>query len=240
VIIDHTNHRVLDVLESREKAQVKAYLQKGLESGLFADVLEVTTDMWDAYVNAAEEVFGKQVRVTIDRFHVMKNFQERLTEARREIQRELSQADREALKGSRWLWLTNDESLSPEEKQRLDALCREYPRLGQLRAEREHLRAIFEDKTVTTASLGQSRLKTWLHQARSFGLKGLDRFCQTLENWLPKIANYFVNRSSNGPTEGFNNGLRSILRRAFGMKNFQHFRARVLHLFGKPRLQESP
>jgi hypothetical protein len=36
---------VLDGLESREKAQVKAYLQKGLDSGLFADVLEVTTDM---------------------------------------------------------------------------------------------------------------------------------------------------------------------------------------------------
>ena len=231
---------MLDVLESREKARVKAYLQRGLDSGLFADVEEVTPDMWDAYVNAAEEVFGKKVRVTIDRFHVMKNFQERLTEARREIQCALPEADREALKGSRWLWLTNEESLSPEEKQRLDALCQKYPRLGQLRAERERLRAIFEDQNVKTDSLGRTRLTCWLRQARSLGLKGLNRFCQTLENWLGRIANYFVSRSSNGPTEGFNNGLRSILRRAFGMKNFQHFRARVLHLFGKPRLQESP
>ncbi len=231
---------MLDVLESREKAKVKAYLQKGLESGLFADVEEVTTDMWDAYVNAAEEVFGKTVRVTIDRFHVMKNFQERLTEARREIQRELSEADREALKGSRWLWLTNDESLSPEEKQTLERLCQTYPRLGQLRAQRESLRAIFEDQNVKTASLGQTRLTRWLCQARGLGLKGLNRFCQTLENWSERIANYFVTRSTNGPTEGFNNGLRSILRRAFGMRNFQHFRARVLHLFGKPKTQESP
>lgn len=240
MIVDHTNHRVLDVLESREKAVVKAYLQQGLDNGLFAEVEEVTTDMWDAYVHAAEEVFGQQARVTIDRFHVMKNFQERLTEARREIQRELSEADRQALKGSRWLWLTNDESLSPEEKQRLDALCETYPRLGQLRAERESLRAIFEDQTVRTACEGQSRLETWLRHAKSLGLKGLDRFCQTLENWLGRIANYFLHRSSNGPTEGFNNGLRSILRRAFGMRNFQHFRARVLHLFGKPKTQESP
>ena len=101
---------------------MKAYLQKNLDSGRLAEVEEVTTDMWDAYVNAAEEVFGKKVRVTIDRFHVMKNFQERLTEARREIQCALPAADREALKGSRWLWLTNEESLSPEEKQRLENL----------------------------------------------------------------------------------------------------------------------
>lgn len=240
MIIDQTNHRVLDVLESREKAVVKAYLQQGLDSGLFANVEEVTTDMWDAYVNAAQEAFGKTVRVTIDRFHVMKNFQQRLSEARREIQRELPKAEREALKGSRWLWLKNEESLTLEEKQTLDRLSQQFPRLGQLRAERESLRAIFEDPSVQTASQGESRFRTWLQRAHALGLKALDRFCQTLENWLKLIANYFVDRSSNGPTEGFNNGLRSILRRAFGMKNFQHFRARALHLFGKPKTQESP
>jgi transposase len=77
-------------------------------------------------------------------------------------------------------------------------------------------------------------------EARSLGLKALDAFCQTLENWLDGIANYFVTRSSNGPTEGFNNGLRSILSRAFGMQSFENFRARVLHIFGKPKPQESP
>lgn len=231
---------MLDLLETREKAQVKAYLQKGLDSGLFAEVEEVTTDMWDAYVNAAKEVFGDEARVTIDRFHVMKNFQERLTEARREIQRELPPDEREVLKGSRWLWVKNEESLSAEEKQTLKELSQKFPRLGQLRAQRESLRAIFEDRNVKTALKGRTQLKIWLRQARSLGLKALDRFCQTLENWLELIANYFVKRSSNGPTEGFNNGLRSILRRAFGMQNFQHFRARVLHLFGKPRTQESP
>lgn len=240
MIIDHTNHRVSDVLKSRKKAVVKAYLQQNLDSGRFAEVEEVTTDMWEAYVNAAKEVFGKTVRVTIDRFHVMKNLQEQLTKARREIQRDLSEADREELKGSRWLWLKNHESLSPEEQQTLKTLCQKFPRLAQLRAQRDRLREIFEDSHVRTASKGRRQLTTWLRQARSLGLKALDRFCNTLENWMEGIANYFVDRSTNGPTEGFNNGMRSILRRAFGMTNFQHFRARVLHAFGKPIPQESP
>jgi transposase len=239
-IIDHTNHRVLDVLESREKHRLKAYFQAGLKSGLFAELAEVTTDMWAAYGNAAKEVFGDSVRITIDRFHVMKNLQEQLTKARRTIQRELPEAACKALKGSRFLWLKNEESLTPEESRTLKNLCREYPRLEELRQQRERLRAIFEDRELTTASAGRQRLKAWLKEARSLGLKALDQFCQTLDNWLDGIANYFVSRSSNGPTEGFNNGFRSILSRAFGMQNFENFRARVLHFFGKPKPQESP
>ena len=70
--------------------------------------------------------------------------------------------------------------------------------------------------------------------ARGLGLQGLDAFCKTLSNWLEKIANYFVSRSSNGRTEGYNHGLRSILWRAFGMTNFANFRRRALARFGRP------
>jgi transposase len=157
-IIDHTNHRVLDVLESREKHRLKAYFQAGLRSGLFAELEEVTTDMWDAYGNAAREVFGEKVRITIDRFHVMKKLQDQLTKARRQIQRELPEAARAALKGSRWLWLKNEESLTPEELRTLKRLCRMYPRLGKLRRQRERLSAIVEDREVTTAAAGRRRL----------------------------------------------------------------------------------
>ena len=79
MIVDHDNQRVLEVLENREKATVLAYLQQAKQEGLLAHVAEVTTDMWDAYVTAAREAFGEQVAITIDRFHVMKNFQECLT-----------------------------------------------------------------------------------------------------------------------------------------------------------------
>jgi transposase len=84
-----------------------------------ASVEEVTTDMWDGYVEAAREVFGNEVAITIDRFHVMKNFQECLSGARRELQRQLSKQERERLKGSRWLWTTNPENLTAEKRQEL-------------------------------------------------------------------------------------------------------------------------
>jgi transposase len=233
VIVDHSNARVLEVLESREKQAVCDYLKRERDSGLLAEVNEVTTDMWDAYVEAAREAFGKQVRITIDRFHVMKNFQEQLTAARREIQRQLPKEEAKALKGTRWLWLTNEENLTEEQRAELAVLQERFPLLGQLREQRERLRGLFEDRTVHTAAAGSKRLRAWMQEARALGLKALDTFCRTLENWLDKIANYFVERASNGRVEGFNTGLRGIIRRAFGMISFDHFRLRVLDRFGK-------
>ena len=239
MIVDHTNRRVLEVLESREKAVVVKFLRESQQSGLLAQVTEVTSDMWDGYVTAAREVFGESVTLTIDRFHVMKNLQEQLTAARREIQRDLPTAEARELKGSRWLWLTNPENLEDEQHQRLTELKSKFPRLAQLADQREALRQLFEDRSLTTAAAGFARLTEWLAAARALSLTALHKFCDTLERWQDKIANYFVSRSSNGPTEGFHNGLRTILRRSFGMLNFRHFRLRVLDAFGKPRPQES-
>ena len=236
MIVDHSNGRVLEVLESREKQVVCAYLAQAKEAGLLSQVVEVTTDMWSAYVEAAQAVFGAGVRITIDRFHVMKNFQERLTAARREIQRGLPKEEAKALKGTRWLWLTNAENLTPEQRTELATLQQRFPLLGQLRQQRERLRELFEDHAVHTAAAGAKRLRGWMQEARALGLQALESFCQTLERWLDKIANYFVARASNGRVEGYNTGLRSILWRAFGMMNFEHFRLRVLDRFGRPSL----
>jgi transposase len=232
VLIDHSNGRVLDVLESREKEVVAQWLKAGKESGLLSSVEEVTCDMWDAYVEAPKEVFGATIRITIDRFHVMKNFQDRLNEARREIQRSLDKKQAGELKGSRWLWVTNPENLTAEQRAELEVLKRKFPELGRLAEHREALRQIFENKRITTPAVAIVRLREWCQRGVEMGLKALKQFNKTLENWMEKIANYFVSRSSNGRTEGFNRGLRAILWRACGMRNFGHFRLRVLHLFG--------
>jgi transposase len=232
VLIDHTNGRVLDVLESREKEAVVRWLKAAKESGLLSSLHEVTCDMWDAYVEAAKEVFGAAVRITIDRFHVMKNFQDRLNQARREIQRNLDKDAAKELKGSRWLWVTNLENLTIEQQSELAKLKQKFPELGRLAEHREALRRIFEDKRLTDPATAMAQLKQWCQQGLQLGLKALEQFNKTLENWMEKIANYFVSRSSNGRTEGFNRGLRAILWRACGMRNFCHFRLRVLHLFG--------
>lgn len=67
-------------------------------------------------------------------------------------------------------------------------------------------------RSLTTAAADSARLTEWQTTARALGLVALNKFCDTLERWQDKIANDFVSRSSNGPAEDFNNGLRTILR----------------------------
>jgi transposase len=231
VLIDQTNGRVLEVLESREKAVVKAWLAEN-KAGLLAELREVTIDMWDAYAEAVKEVFGDAVRITIDRFHVMKNFQDRLNEARRDIQNQLPEEQGKELKGSRWLWLTNPRNLKPEQQAELDRLKNKFPALAKLSEHRQSLQKIFDDGRFRRPESAMAWLRAWCERGRGMGLKSLEKFNRTLENWMDRIANYFVMRSTNAQTEGFNRGLRTILWRACGMTNFNHFRLRVLHAFG--------
>lgn len=239
MIVDNTNGRLLEVLESREKAAVVAWLRQARGDGRLAAVEEVTIDMWEGYAEAAREAFGERVRVVVDRFHVMKNFHKGLESARRSLQRQLGAEAAAVLKGTRWLWVTNPENLEPEQRRDLEELKRNLPELGRLHDLRERLRAIFEDRRVQRPDTAKQRLREWIAAARQTGLEALKTFCGTLERWLEGIANYFVSRSSNGRTEGSGHGLRSILWRAFGLRNFQHFRLRVLDAFGQPQPQES-
>lgn len=232
MLIDHTNSRVLEVLPSRDKATLVTWLQRAKADGRLGELEEVTTDMWDGYVAAAQEVFGPQVRITIDRFHVMQNFQECLNQARRQLQKQLPPEAAAALKGTRWLWLTNPENLEDEARRQLAQLQQQFPTLAALSRQRESLRQIFEDRTLRSSPEGAARLRAWCQEALALGLAGLERFCKTLHHWLDKIANYFVSRSSNGQTEGFNHGIRAILWRGFGLPNFAHLRLRILHAFG--------
>jgi transposase len=232
VLIDHTNARVLDVLETRDKSAVVAWLAAGRDSGLLAHLEEVTIDMWDGYATATREALGSRVRIVVDRFHVMKHFQDRLEKARREIQHTLPKEAASALKGSRWLWITNAEHLSIEQRQHLDRLKAQFPALALLAEHRDQLRQIFQEPHIKATSAGVFCLSDWCRRGRRLGIAALQPFYKMLESWMTEIANYFVSRSSNGRTEGFNRGLRTILWRTCGMTNFNHFRLRVLNAFG--------
>ena len=52
---------------------------------------------------------------------------------------------------------------------------------------------------------------------------------KTLIKWATEILNYFETRLTNARTEGFNNIAKLYQKRAFGYKNFQNYRLRLLN-----------
>ena len=165
-------------------------------------------------------------QITADRFYVMKNLNDRVSEARRAIQRDASQEEKAQLKGCRWLLVKNAEDLTEEEQAKLAAMFGVSPELKRLHALKEAFRAVFE--TVPDRPTAQDQLAEWVQEVQQSGLSSLTKFVTTLRNWWEVILNYFHDRLSSGVVEGMNNKLKLIKRLAYGYRNFAHFRLRVL------------
>jgi transposase len=72
----------------------------------------------------------------------------------------------------------------------------------------------------------------WVLKAKSTGNRYLAKFVTTLKNWWEEILNFFIERVTNGFVEGLNGVLRTIMRVAFGYRNFVNFRLRIFAQFG--------
>jgi transposase len=156
----------------------------------------------------------------------MQNLNERVTEARRTIQRAASEADKQHLKGCRWLLVKNQADLDERERGRLAEMYSAAPLLGRLHQLKEAFRTICE--TAPDREAAEARLTAWVAEVEASGLPSLGKFVATLRRWWEVILNYFHDRLTSGVVEGLNNKLKLIKRRAFGYRNFAHFRLRVL------------
>jgi len=219
---------VLDILPDRRQESLAAWFdQRGPQ--WCAGVEVYCADMWDAYHTTARAKLPN-ARPVVDRFHVMKNLNEAVSQARRTIQRQADKATQALLKGCRWLLVKNREHLTEEERQKLDAMLAASPQLHRCYELKEAFRAWFNRSPDRQAA--EVGLVKWLGQVQASGLQALQGFTKTVENWWEAIVNYFEGRHSNGFAEGVNLKLKLIHRRAFGYRNFEHFRLHVLVAFG--------
>jgi len=220
---------VFDVLKDRKKASLEAWFeQRGAE--WCATVEVCCADMWDAYHEAVRAKLPR-VRLTVDRFHVMKNLTEAVTKARRTIQKNTDEATQQLLKGGRWLLVKNPDDLTEEERPRLAAMLAASPELKQCYELKEEFRLWF-NRPLERATVAV-QLADWLQRVETSGLKALQTFTRTVRNWREHILNYFDGRHSNGFAEGVNLKIKLVNRRAFGYRNFDNFRFHILMTFGR-------
>ena len=224
VLTDLDRKCVLTLLPERTQAALTAYFMTWTAEQRAA-VEEVAVDLWEPY-HLTVAACLPNARCTADRFHVMKNLNDRLTEARRAVQRGLAAAERAVLKGCRWVLVKNQADLDGDEAAQLAAIYTAVPALGQAHALKEEFRTIFA--TVDDRATAGERLQAWLAAVDQLGVAPLSKFAGTLRNWWEAILNYFPQRLTSGFVEGLNNQLKLIKRRGFGFRNFDHFRLRVL------------
>ncbi len=224
VLSDLDHGRVLTVLPERTKAALEAYLATWTAEQRAA-ITDVALDLWEPY-HLAVRACLPNAQITADRFHVMQNLNDRVTEARRAIQRAAPDEEKAQLKGCRWLLVKNRDDLTVEEQAKLEAMFAVSPALQRLHDLKEAFRDVFETAPDRPTALEQ--LTEWVQDVEQRGVSGLTAFVATLRNWWEVILNYFHDRLSSGFVEGMNNKLKLIKRLAYGYRNFSHFRLRVL------------
>jgi transposase len=194
-----------------------------------ATVEAVATDMSPAYIQAVRENLGNAVHV-FDHFHVVKLFHEKLSDFRRELYREATERmDKEVLKGTRWLLLKNPENLDPKrnERERLEEALRMNQPLATVYYMKEDLRQIWEQPDKETAT---RVLEDWIRRAEASCIKVLQRFAGTLAMHRTGILAYYDCRISTGPLEGTNNKIKTMQRQAYGFRDKEFFKLKILAL----------
>jgi transposase len=192
-----------------------------------AKVVAVATDMSKAYIRAVRDNLPKAVHV-FDHFHVIKLFNEKLSAFRRALYAQLSSEDeRKILKGTRWLLLKNPDNLDPKrnERERLDEALQLNAPLATAYYLKEDLRQIWMQANKRAA---RRVLRDWLARARVSGIHMLMQFAATLEEYQEGILAYYDYPISTGPLEGTNNKIKTMKRQAYGFRDHEFFKLKIL------------
>lgn len=218
---------LLGVLPNRKKETVVAFL-RSIPLALRASIERVCTDMYEGYTNAVKEQIT-QARVVIDRFHVAKAYRECADKLRkselRALQQGLAEEEYKRLKGTMWPFRRNAAELEPAQEQAVARLLECAPELRKAYDLREELSAIFDAEQSKEAA--KHALTNWIGRVKQSGLQCFDSFLMTLANWLNEITNYFLDRQTSGFQEGFNNKIKVLKRRCYGITNVTHLFQRV-------------
>jgi len=228
VISDLERRCVLAVLPGREKERLEQWLSE-LDDAERKAIRLVSMDMWSPYRSAVRAQLP-HADIVVDRFHLMKQLNARLTQLRRAVQKRADETTRETLKGSRWLLVKNRNDLTPEEEIHLMAVLNASPELRTAYLLKEEFRTIFEK--INDPQQAERFLKAWIYKALGTGDRYLARFVSTLRNWWTEILKYFGERFTNGFVEGVNRAIRGLIHRAYGYRNFDNFRLQVLAQHG--------
>lgn len=219
---------ILGVLEDRTKAVVKAFFLS-IPKRLRRSIQYVCSDMYDGYINAAKEVFGKRVHIVVDRFHVAKLYRNGFESLRkkefRRLKKELSDKIYKEFKGAMWILRKKEEDLAEKDKEMLDKLFIHSPLLKKAYLFRDELTAIF-DKELAKPQAKQL-FNGWVRRIRNSEIRCFDNFMKTLESRKNEIANYFSGRHTSGFVEGLNNKIKVIKRRCYGILNTEHLFQRI-------------
>jgi transposase len=182
----------------------------------------VAMDMGGAYQNAVRNNIPN-ARIVFDRFHVMRLMNRKLESLRHKEFHDAANANRDVIKGSKYLLLKNDENLDPKrnEKERLEKVLAMNKNLNTAYVLKESMRLFW---TFDTREKAESNVRSWIRQAGASGIGILTNLAKTIERHIEGILNYYDHdKMTSAAIESLNNGIKVLNRKAYGFRDMRKF-----------------
>jgi transposase len=227
IVLDLQSGAIVHVGEGKDAAALDDFWKRLKASR--AKIEAVAIDMSKAYFWAVRRHL-KEAMVVFDHFHVIKLYNDKLTELRRQLYREATDLlQRNVLKGIRWLLLKNEENLddTKRERRRLEAALELNAPLATAYYLKEWLHEIWNQRCREDAAV---ELEEWIQAAESAGIRVLTQFAKTLRTYRTGILNYYDYRISTGPLEGTNNKIKTLTRSAYGYRKKEYLKLKLYAL----------
>jgi len=180
-----------------------------------------------AYISAVQQHLP-QSTIVFDRFHIIKMFNDKLSELRRQLFHEVTdKLQKQVIKGTRWLLLKNPQNLRADhnEAKRLKEALRLNQPLATAYYLKEDLRQLWSQPNKKAA---ENFLYDWIYRAGCSKIPILMRFATTLAAHRTGILAWYDYPISTGPLEGTNNKIKTMKRQAYGFRDLEFFKLKIM------------
>jgi len=213
-------HKVFDVVPGRSAGEMRQYLRglKGRDK-----VRIVCIDLSNAYRDLIKKYFPNAILVS-DRFHVVRIVMHHFIEQAKEL------APLKHNRGYLRVLRKRPQNLTASQQHRLAKLLKRYPVLEPLYNKMREICDLLNKKGQAKSSCREHAKALYQHidDLKKVGFKRLHTLAKTLTSWAEPIGAMWRFSRSNSITEGFHRKMKLIQRRAYGFRNFNNYRLRVI------------
>lgn len=183
-------------------------------------------DMWKAFTKSTKKN-APQSAILYDKFHVMRHLGDAMDTVRKQEYARLSGKDRTYIKGQKYTLLSSRENLTMDGRKALKKVLGANKRLNTAYILKESFGQLWSYKTEGWA---RRFFDNWKESLKWQRLKPYEKFAAMIERHWDGIAAYSraENKVSLGFVEGLNNKIRVIQRRAYGLRDEEYLRLKIL------------
>jgi transposase len=226
VVSDLVRHRPIwfGGEDRSEKSMAQFYEQLGPKKA--RGIQLAVMDMWKPF-RTATQIHAPQAAILFDKFHIMRHLGDALDKVRKAEYARLSGKDRRFIKGQKYTLLSSRENLTLEGKRSLKLLLAANKRLNTAYLLKESFGQLWD---YSSEAWARKFFDNWRASLKWQRLKPYEKFAEMIDRHWDGIAAYCDpdNKVSLGFVEGLNNKIRVIQRRAYGLRDEEYLRLKVL------------